>query len=994
MTNEKSVAYWLLLILLNLLSYPIYGQLKKPTAFTVNEGLPSNYVYRAIEDNNGYLWVATDAGIARFDGKHFQLYTTEQGLPDNEVLSVHKEKNGKIWVNCFKQKPAYFDEIQNRFINSTEDKELSKIKEGTVGMNFYPLENEGMLFSNEKYSSIFKNNKLETFNNTDYLIKENTEGYNIYQSFIPKQLNSKNNQLTIYNTRNGITQETAKIHSYKFGENFSKGVNEGKLYLYFYDRGKCYIYSNFKSTPLQYTIDSITIPEPYNNFEYTPTGFTLLGNSGKIYLFDKNTLELKISINGNFFPNAIYNDTKGNIWISTVDKGLLLYKHSKIEDVKLPQSFTNQFFLSIAKKNDGAILAGNFYGQILQIKKGEYKIFETLKKGKVARIRKILFSQNKIFSFSEAGVLVNYKTFVKNNKKTDNLFSKTAINYNDSIILSGHTTSISKINTQTNKVTNLKIQGKRITALEKNNKGEIYFGSTDGLYKYDYANEKTISLQNKNIHLTERITAICSTSDSLTWVATAGSGIVILKNDSSYLVINQKNGILSNSIRCIISAKPGHIWIGTTKGISLVKYNFKKQEKKISVQNLTTSDGISHNIINELIYSNDTIYAATSDGITFIPANINIPKINIPVLIQRVKINQRDTLIRNKYKLHSLQRNIQLKFAGVDLSGHVKYLEYNLDNNKNWIILSDNSLALELSTGSHILQVRAIDVNGYTSKKITNIEFHIESPFWKTYWFWILIGIAIQIILLYFNNKSQILKKKRKLAIEVASVQTAALEQQAFTSLMNPHFIFNALNSIQHFINLQDRKTANRYLSDFASLIRKSFEAAQQYFISLEQEIENITIYLRLEQMRFSTRFSYQIDIPDNIEIEKLMIPTMMIQPLLENALLHGIIPSQIQGKIVLQVKLIDKYFEITIQDNGIGLENSIRFKQPELHKSRGMELINKRIIALNQFCDVPIIFEQSPLYESLTNPGNKITLQIPIDLHECWLTKQNNFNN
>jgi len=993
MDIKKTISYFILFFLFNLIKYPLIGQVKIYSAFTVNEGLPSNYVYRAIEDNNGYLWVATDAGIARFDGKNFQVYTTEHGLPDNEVLSVYKEKDGKIWVKCFKQKPAYFDEIKNRFVNSFIDKSLSTIKEGTIAMNYFPLEKGGMFFSNEKNSVIYRERQLIYSRNTDYIIKEDLQGYNIYQGFSPKRFLTDDNQLIIYKTKNGIPQDTIKIHKYKLNENFSKGINDGKLYLYFYERGKCYIYSNFSANPLQFKIDSISIPESYNNFEYTPTSFSLLGNSGKMYLFNKQTFALENSVKGDYFPNAIYNDSKNNIWISTVDKGLLLYRKSNIKNIFLPSNITSQFFLSIYKDKNGALLAGTFYGQLLQIKTNSIKTYALFEQGKVARIRKILHSQNKIYSFSESGVLVNYSTFIKNQKGNDKLYSKTAINYNDSIIISGHTTSLSQINTKTDKAINLNVQGKRITALEKNYRGEIYFGSTDGLYKYDYKGEKTISLQKRNARLTERITAICTTQDSLVWVATAGSGIVILKNDTSYFTINQKSGILSNSVRCIISTKPGQICIGTTNGISIIKYDFKKEKKKLLIQNLTTSDGISHNTINELSYYNDTIYAATSDGITLIPLNINIPKINIPVLIQKIKINQRDTSINNKYNLNYRQRNIELKIAGVDLSGHLKYLEYNLDNNKDWIILSDNDLALELNSGTHLLKIRAIDVNGNTSNQILKVEFNIETPFWKSYLFWIIIGLPVQLLVLYFNNKSQILKKKKKLETEVAMVQTALLEQQAFTSLMNPHFIFNVLNSIQHFINLQDRKTANRYLSDFASLIRKSFEAAQQYFIPLEEEIENITIYLRLEHMRFSSRFSYHIEIDENIEIDKIMIPTMMLQPLLENALLHGIIPSQIEGRIILQLKLVDRYFEITILDNGIGIENSLRFKKADFHKSRGMELIKKRITAFNYLCDIPILLEQSPVYKSKRNPGNKLSLFVPIELYKNWLTKQSKVN-
>ena len=239
-------------------------------------------------------------------------------------------------------------------------------------------------------------------------------------------------------------------------------------------------------------------------------------------------------------------------------------------------------------------------------------------------------------------------------------------------------------------------------------------------------------------------------------------------------------------------------------------------------------------------------------------------------------------------------------------------------------------------------------------------------------------------------NQRQKKKKEAKLAKAIAGVQTASLEQQAFTSLMNPHFMFNALNSIQHYINAQDRQNANRYLSDFASLIRKNFEAAQKSFIPLEEEIENIKVYLRLEQMRFNERFSYQIRIDENLDIEDWMVPTMILQPLLENALLHGMMPSALEGELLIQLKLEDGNLIIMISDNGIGIENSMALKEIGGHRSRGMELIKKRITALSRFGTRAIAISMSPAFESEKNPGNKIILFVPTELHKAWLNAQN----
>ncbi len=273
------------------------------------------------------------------------------------------------------------------------------------------------------------------------------------------------------------------------------------------------------------------------------------------------------------------------------------------------------------------------------------------------------------------------------------------------------------------------------------------------------------------------------------------------------------------------------------------------------------------------------------------------------------------------------------------------------------------------------------------STQILTLTFKVATPFWKNVWFWAAVAIVFQLFIIFIVNRRQKRKKELKLAQKLAAVQTAALEQQAFTSLMNPHFIFNALNSIQHYINVQDRQNANRYLSDFASLIRKNFEASHDSFIPLEEEVENIKLYLNLEQMRFTDHFSYKVIIDKDLEIEEWMIPTMILQPLLENALLHGIMPSKIAGKVSIHFKLQQQDLLIVITDNGIGLVNSNVLKVDTVHKSRGMELIKKRIKALNSFDSQPITIFMEPTFKNKNNPGNKISFLIPATMHHAWLT-------
>lgn len=976
-----------LLLLAFLINFACPAQSLKYTAFTVLDGLPSNNVYRCIEDNSGFLWVATDAGVARFDGKRFQVFTAEQGLPDNEVLAVLKENNGRIWINCFKQSPAYFDEQQNRFINALSDHRLAKLY-GTRMMNAYPLPNGGMMYYNEKGPIIFKNKKYIDYKfknkNQNLLIRENQDGSQLVYGYSYIAALGRN-QAGIYYTKQNKVTDSVMLKTEQ-GILITPVVDDGSLYLFNTAKNKCVIFSKISVNPLRFKKDSISIPEHYYNFSFTRNRLCLICTSGNMYVFDKYTLKQLRVLSGNYLPNSFYNDNKGNLWVSTIDKGLLVYWKDQFAHIKMPEGFNKCNFVSIACKPDGTILAGNYYSEVVEINKREF-IVHPIAKEKNTRERKIIVSGNNIFTFSDESISINYTDHVPNHFNGP-YSTKTALVYNDSIMITGHPNSLDKLNYITRKLTVLNGMHKRITALAKANDGAIYFGSTDGLYQYNFAKNITSPLSQNNQLLSERVVALCTTPDNLLWVATSNNGIIAVKNGRVLYHITTSDGIINNACRSITAGKPGQVWLGTAQGISIVNYK-SGQKHSFVIHNLSVNDGLTSNAVNEMLLHNDTIYAATSNGISVIPANIAIPKFNIPVQLIHININQRDTILAGDYTLRHDQQNIQMQFAGIEINGHFKNLQYTLNKNKNWINLDENTLTLQLSSGRHVVQVRAVDVNGNISNKILTIKFDIATPFWKAIWFWVCAAAVTQIVIIYLINRHQKKRKEAKLVKEIAGVQTAALEQQAFTSLMNPHFMFNALNSIQHYINVQDRQNANRYLSDFASLIRKNFEAAQQSFIPLEQEIENIKIYLRLEQMRFSHRFAYQVIIDESLDLEDWMIPTMIMQPLLENALLHGLMPSAIDGKVIIDLKEQDGDLLLIITDNGIGMANSMALKDANNHKSRGMELIKKRILALSRFGSHAITITMSPAFISEKNPGNQIILFIPHELHQAWLQAQ-----
>jgi LytS/YehU family sensor histidine kinase len=209
------------------------------------------------------------------------------------------------------------------------------------------------------------------------------------------------------------------------------------------------------------------------------------------------------------------------------------------------------------------------------------------------------------------------------------------------------------------------------------------------------------------------------------------------------------------------------------------------------------------------------------------------------------------------------------------------------------------------------------------------------------------IAAVAAILVGLWYNRSRVLKARREKEMFEMRNRMLALEQQSLNSSMNRHFIFNALNSIQYYINRQDRLAANKYLSDFARLIRKNLDSSQDNLTTLGDEIERLEIYLRLEHMRFKDKFEYTVEVDPALSRDRIKVPAMLIQPFLENSIWHGLLPKDDGevGRLTVRFCLVNGHVELEIMDNGIGIENSLKQKTgADHHISKGMEITQSRI--------------------------------------------------
>ncbi len=240
--------------------------------------------------------------------------------------------------------------------------------------------------------------------------------------------------------------------------------------------------------------------------------------------------------------------------------------------------------------------------------------------------------------------------------------------------------------------------------------------------------------------------------------------------------------------------------------------------------------------------------------------------------------------------------------------------------------------------------------------------------------------LIITLILVYIIRRGH-----RQTSKELATNQKMnLLEQMALRAQMNPHFIFNCLNAMQHYILDGDIKKANFYLSKFAALVRETLDNATKTFITVEEEINYLTSYIELERLQLRDRFDYTITVSPDIDRQKMKIPNMVLQPYIENAIKHGLSPLKTDGKLSVIFNLLQKerILECIVEDNGAGIRSSNVTGQEREKKfaSKGMSITDKRIQTLNQLHkqEQPIHIRIEDIRQNSTGTGTKITIHFP----------------
>lgn len=948
----------------------IQGQTTQIIRYTTNEGLPSNSVYRTVIDKKGFLWIAGENGVTRYDGRIFKNYTTVNGLPDNEVTEIMTDSSGRLWVLPFRKKPAYYNEATDRFENSDTDPMLSKIEPANTSYASVLLHGGIAFYNNERTVSIYKNGETK-----------------IYPAVFDKRVKTKPDRVI------DIGDDTYIVlcfDSLRYIQN-GKAV-KATAFGYAFDWSEFFNNTLYISQPkgivafrLNSSGDIIQTQKQEYPFSvkvmcHTGTSLAITSGNGNTYIVDPVTLQLQENILSDVIVRYVLEDRNGNYWLSTKDEGLIKIQQKRIssytENRELVRSFN-----AVLKTSNGKIITGNNKGE-LYIYDGLYTarkiILNTPDNSSDTWVRNILELPAGIYVATQTGSFIIDKqrfTISQSFLNADNKSTKAACRMNDSTLLLGGHAQLFVYNTNTRQLTDSVLI--RVTAIGVNDKQQVYIGSTDGLYRKD--KDSLFYFGRAEKAFTYRVVSIVNTRDGLLWVARSSDSLLVLKDDKRVGSIPLGTDVPGTVCKSMYSNKPGEIWVGTDKGLSKISYRLQQNGLTYQAIYFSTADGLLGEQVNDVMIKNDTAYVATTGGISYLPVNLQLPLADIATFITRVSVNNTDTATLPSYTLPYFKNNIRVEFSAVDLTGYNPFFEYNI-NNRAWQRVENNFLSLQNQPpGNYTIHIRSIRRDGRPSAQEAEIVFKIKAPFWKTPLFQggvVLLAIGV---FLFFNQRRNRIKQKKAIEKLTTEKKIAELEMQALKAQINPHFVFNCLNSIKGFIYEKDYRQADKYLDKFSDLLRSTMDNADAAIISMEEEIKYLDTYLQLEKLRFADKFDYTITVTDNINKAKSFVPAMLLQPYVENAIRHGVrYLEDRKGKITVAVSQKEGYVYCEIDDNGVGRTKAAALKSA-MHieyQSRGMQLSKRRAELYN--IEQTVIDKTGARGEAA---GTTIVLKIPATL-------------
>lgn len=942
--------------------------------YTTSNGLCNNNVQAITKDKNGYLWVATTNGISRFDGHFFTNFfhnpTDTASLGHNYVFGIICDQSGTIWIlhilgiSRFNDEYANFSNFPIKTTYPHFGGTFYCFKEDDSGRLWIGNQNGLALFNTKNAQYLAPEQVNQLFSKTNIHFATETINGVVMGENGSVWFNSHKNiyKLNIWGKQidsiglppfNNVNQSLAINSIDTIHCNLFLGTYTNGLFAYNYKNNTWQHFNTGKEALTTFNYDPVKYFQAYNSEVNVFIGDFILG------YFSNREKRLKTISPVPFLPNQIFKCLKvdeKNLWVGS-DKGLLLLKVPKkiIKDITPLNRFQGAFS-TVQVHEEKSILYSSNYTQNI--------VFSLPRNGGIktdlAGVNGIL----RYFFADKTGtewLSTENEVFLK--KPDEKKWKKIKIVFTDS---------------------NLALLPRNFAETPD---GSIWLRVRNaGIFKFDRLRQAFLFYAAPAITSNAIYSGlIFHPSSQLLWVSEENSGMYVhnplhkgwkshpLFLNSTRLIpaklasgkagsigfadpfngigiynpitqkiklISQHDGLLSNNVSSIDADTSGNFYTFSSEGVS------KIDGETLLVTNL--KHPLLANIQEIACDKSDRLFVATSNGLYSIESHLLQPQKSYgKLLLQKVEaLGIPLSFNSKKIILPPSTNDITIQYGYIDLySGEIPFFQYRFENESVWKNLQQrNIISLSrLSPGEYKLFIREkLDDN---PKHWQQLSWKIEKPFWQHLYFQLIL-LMVTILISYFFIQRRIasIREKATLKQKMAETEMAALRAQ-----MNPHFIFNAINCIDAMVQEGDKYNATTYLNKFARLLRNVLEGSRNTTVPLTNDLETLRLYIELECMRMDESFTWQMEIPDEVARADIRVPSLIIQPYVENAIIHGLRHlTDKKGEIFIKVNLLGDALTYRITDNGVGRAFAKNFQRTQ-HNSFGLEITKSRIEQFNR---------------------------------------------
>jgi ligand-binding sensor domain-containing protein len=907
-----------------------------------SNSISANWVSVVFADNAGNIWVGSGNGLDRINPKTGKItrYRSEKNNPRsisaNPVFSVYQDRQGTIWVGTGtiygpdKNDPWVgglnrLDDINGKFTRYVHDpndsatlinNKVRAIYESSDGTFWVGTAGDG-LHTMDRKTGKFVRHSFDPADPEKLSRPALTGDEYAMITFITEDrqhgiwIGTTDNGLSHYDPHSKITTRFGIEREYE--EDYSQRdawaaycSNEGVLW-----------FSSLMGT--LYRVDPLNIKIPFyltdageiNGFYEDRDGTLWLASvQGGLVQLDANRKFFKRYVHDPRDRNSLANDTifnitedsYGNIWLATLGSGLEQYvkrENKFIHHAHEPgneQSLSNNHVVHVYEDKNKNLWVGTFWGlNLLDRSKNSFRHYLFYPEDSMATEKNIVSciiqdKRNKYWVGSFAGGGLHL------------------LNADDG-----------KFQTY--------LKGTSITRVYEDSQNRIWVAGLEGLFYYDMPNDRFVRFTDP-VGLNQLI-----------------------------------------DIKSVIEDNSGNLWLNTTN--TIIKIN----QRRDVVSTYDNHFGIRYNMPYGVSYkgrTGDLYFSAESGYYSINPEIFNRESSPPMIAISNFRISNKDVLANkggslkssvvntNHIKLDYNQNVFSFDFAAIDFvdpkaNRHFYMLE-NYDKTWNTADFERRAIYFNVPPGNYTFRVRAVNAYGKWAERAITIE--IVPAWWNTWWFRI-AGLLTAIAIIYMVMRWR-LQEKFRLQVERADREkklselqhrTSQLEMHALRAQMNPHFLFNSLNSINRFIIQNNTDQASAYLTKFSRLMRLILQNSQNELVPLENELDALKLYLELEAVRFDHHFTYNIKIDEHLDIGAVKVPPLIVQPYAENAIWHGLMHKEEKGHLLIEILKEEDFLIFRIIDDGIGRQKAaeLKSKSASTHKSMGMKITADRISNMKQ---------------------------------------------